>query len=244
MISPWLRKKNGRKWFITPKAIELSIEAEADILLACQEAHFYGIETINLGSEISGLGHVKNNDFTLFISDIIIPEQTNSRIHTALVHGDMERIQALLREAGKHADEYICWWHSHVTGDAVFSDKDELTIGSLLPFILTDVHLSLLAKGKDVPEETYAGPFVSIVANVQKEMFARCDFIYRNGGHYETQRNENIPIIRKIPALTDKERLRIRDERYPRIQQIVRDRLTLTFVDIRSKINTQLEDTL
>lgn len=109
--------------------------------------------------EISGFAKVERKDSDLLVvkEPFILPQVCTP----GSTEPTPESLEVFFDEFLSHEDvnpeEYVCWWHSHVHGDAYFSPVDTKTI-----------------------EESFrlADYWVSIVANVHFEVSARID-VYR-----------------------------------------------------------------
>ncbi|MDP1629273.1 MAG: hypothetical protein Q8L57_01490 [bacterium] len=222
MARDWLIKSDliNRRGLWIPWKIELSEEAEADILLAGWAAHdFYK-------SEISGLGRVQTRDNGIFfIPEIIIPVQRCSIAGTTILGEIMDEAFQELEAAGKNPLEYNFWWHSHVKGSARFSSTDDFMIDQRLRTMMTSVHARYLSQNEVIPDEVVSGPFFSLVGNVYRHMKARCDFLYRCGEEYR-QGTFVIPVLRPLEILPAMEQNRILIGRAPAITAFVRQRVS------------------
>lgn len=222
-MNEWIIKKDSNCFIKIPPIIELSLEAEIDILLAYKEAFKVG------NVEISGIGHVKQTDDVFYISDIIIPKQICSREHTTWLGEEAHRLDEELVRSGKNPAEYNFWWHSHVEGTAWFSSIDDGMILRHLHTLMDAAHLKYLASdfvGKDLPDETIAGPFISLVGNIFRDMSTRIDFLHRIGNTHRQYTFVEKP-KRHMQSLPEEEVEAIAWARYPRIQKILQENLRI-----------------
>lgn len=216
-MNKWIIKEGSKRFIEIPPPIELSLEAEIDILLAYKRAFKMG------NVEISGIGHVKATKDAFYISDIIIPRQTCSREHTTWLGEEARRMDEDLERAGKDPSEYNFWWHSHVEGTAWFSSIDDGMIERHLHTLMDVEHLKYLASdfvGKDLPDETIAGPFISLVGNVFGDMSTRIDFLHRIGDKRRQYTFVEKP-KRHMQSLPEQEKESIAWGRYPRIKELL-----------------------
>lgn len=216
-MEKWLIAEGSKTGIWIPKEIELSLEAEIDILLAAKIAAKLGEN-----SEISGIGRVRANDDCSFnVSDIIIPKQTSNPFDTIFLDHEMNVILEELETQGKNHLEFYFWWHSHGKISAFFSSTDDEMITTRLYVMLNGIHKSFYP---DIPEETMSGPFLSLVVNIYGEMSARCDFLHR----FSERRRQftfGIPVTRHFPELSEEERNFRLNQRYEAIKGEIEKRV-------------------
>lgn len=197
--------------------MELSQEAETDILLACDIAYQ------KARTEISVIGHVEARDHNTFlVSDIIIPNQLALPTHTEISGAAMEEVFKEIEREGKNPLEYIFWGHSHGGHPAIFSGVDDNMITDRLEIMLTDVHFNFYP---NIPEETVAGPFLALVANIQNKMSARCDFLHRIGDKYFRYRFD-VCVVRRLQDLPEEDRKKLFSSRLEKMRKVIKERVT------------------
>lgn len=213
----WFFDRGEQKGFgVFPMRLELTREAERDIMLAI----IWSQKLFN--SEISGLGEIEQSGLCFRAQDIIVPKQFCHGGETTFFAQEMEHTHDTLREQGKDPSRYMLWWHSHVQGKARFSAIDNHMIKEYLRGMLTGVHAEFFPH---IPEETVAGPFLSLVGNVFGEMDARCDFIYRRSGQHWFQ-TVSLPVVRHLIDEPAKIRSAFLRERLTEMRSIVEHRIT------------------